>query len=52
MRAIRVRVPRRRAWGGGRGLRACEGDIIPYSTTISVYRARAALGRGFRLASA
>ena len=45
MRAIRVRVPRRRRRGGGRSLRACEGDIIPHSTASAVYRARAALWR-------
>jgi len=52
VRRIRVRVPGRRARSGGRGLRAGERDVVPHSTAGPIYRAGAALRRGFRLASA
>lgn len=48
----RVRIPRRRARSGGSGLAPRERDIIPHSTARPIHRAGAALGRGFRLASA
>jgi hypothetical protein len=52
VRPIRVRVPGRRARSGGRGLRARERDVVPHPTAGPIYRAGAALRRGFRLASA
>jgi hypothetical protein len=52
-RPTRVRTPRRRARGGGRrGLRAGKGDVVPDSAAGTMDRARAALGRGFRVAAA
>jgi len=53
MRPARVRTSRRRARsGGGRGLRTGKGDVVPDSATRTIYRARAALRRGFGVAAA
>ncbi len=53
MRPTRVRTPRRRARGrAGRALRTGKGDVVPDSAAGTMDRARAALGRGFRVAAA